>query len=177
MPWLRLNLTDVNTIVLFPLIPILIAILGVTFAIYRLKTSQERERSDKERKEDAQNRLYEVGRQFETISGLLQSGRAPEACRLFWKLSKEIDGFNHSDFSTLEWKNYFGQVCASRDQMKVYLSANYSGELKSLYREEETRQLKNQADFARCSKQARFVILVSLFLFAIAFLTLFLAAR
>jgi hypothetical protein len=112
---------------LFPYI-VLLAIIGVTLAIYRLKAASDRDSEDKKRKEDCQNSIYESAKELGDVSALLHNGHIYDACKVFNKVSTQIDRLTHSDFSTIDWKNYFEQVCTTRDQLGAYLSATHPHE-------------------------------------------------
>jgi len=159
-----------NLIFIYPGI-LLFAIAGIIAAIQSLKGSQDRQANDKKYKENAQNRLYEAGKELERVSDMLNKRQINEAFAIFDKTSATIYGFKHSDFSTIEWKNYFEQVQASMEKTKAYFSANYPKEIKKILFDRQAASTKAlKAQRKKAFDQLTVLLLVSGAIFLIFFI-------
>lgn len=153
-------------ILIFPGV-LLFAIVGVGIAIYSLKGSKDQEIQGNKDKENKQNRLYETGKELEGITALLNAGRNYDACKSFEGVSAKIDQFKHTDFATIDWKTYFEQVKASRDQTKEYLTINCPQELKKLFYENQVILNKAKEEEKRAKKSQLITTIIILIIAAI----------
>jgi hypothetical protein len=147
---------------LFPWI-LLIAITGVSMAVYRLKAGQDKEREGKQWKEMLQNRLFESGKELEAVSALLSENRIFDACKLFYDLYIKIGRFKHTDFGTIDWKNYFEQVQNSRDEMWAYISTNHPEECQRVFLEKQAVNKKNAKNAKKNDTTVQFIVLAVIF--------------
>lgn len=142
----------------------LLAIAGVSMAVYRLKAGHDEEREDKQTKENAQDRLFEAGKELEGVSALLTNNKLKEACNQFVLTSEKIDKFSLRDFSTLEWKTYFEQVKVSKTELGDYIFTNCIEEYEGVFAE------KQEAEKAKTEKNDKDLYITSLIFFGVIFL-------
>lgn len=150
---------DNGLILIFPGV-LLLAIVGVGIAIYSLKGSKDQEIQANNRKENLQNYLYEAGKELEGVTALLNAGRSYDACKTFDIVSAKIDRFKHTDFATIDWKTYFEQVKASREQMKEYLAVNCTQEVKKIFYENQATASKAKEEESRAAKRTIIILIV-----------------
>lgn len=133
---------------MFPAI-LLLAIGGVTFAVYRLRAVAV---ADSKRVVDAQNAqdtLYGCSRKLEDVNKRLQADDVAGAYRVYLEAARSIGQCKRELFSSIEWKNFLEQTLESVNSFENYFSMNHGEAAKEVKKMVERERVKAQAEADR----------------------------